>query len=109
MVEHIVESVHRLLLDNLPIRTNTTPSGWRTFDCPMCSDQRKRAGIIIGGPKISYHCFNCSFTTGWSPNPHLGRKYRDLADKMGADTKTIHGIQILLMQNSELLQNTETV
>jgi len=108
MVEHIVESVHRLLLDNLPIRTNTTPSGWRTFDCPMCSDRRKRAGIIIGGPKISYHCFNCSFTTGWSPNPHLGRKYRDLANKMGADTKTIHGIQILLMQNSELLQDTET-
>ncbi len=107
MVEHIVESVHRLLLDNLPIRTNTTPSGWRTFDCPMCSDTRKRAGIIIGGPKISYHCFNCSFTTGWSPNPHLGRKYRDLADKMGADSKTIHDVQISLMQNSDLLQDTE--
>ena len=32
MVEHIVESVHRLLLDNLTVRTNTTPRGWRTFD-----------------------------------------------------------------------------
>lgn len=108
MVEHIVESVHRLLLDNLPVRTNTTPSGWRTFDCPMCSDTRKRAGIITGGPKISYHCFNCSYTTGWSPTPHLGRKYRELADKLGADSKTIHDVQISLMQNSELLQDTDT-
>ena len=108
MVEHIVESVHRLLLDNLPIRTNTTPSGWRTFNCPMCSDSRKRAGIILGGPKISFHCFNCAFTTGWSPSPHLGRKYRELADKLGADSKTIHDVQISLMQNSELLQDTDT-
>lgn len=108
MVEHIVESVHKLLLDNLPIRTNTTPSGWRTFNCPMCSDSRKRAGIILGGPKISFHCFNCAFTTGWSPSPHLGRKYRELADKLGADSKTIHDVQITLMQNSELLEDTET-
>ena len=108
MVEHIVESVHRLLLDNLPVRTNTTPSGWRTFDCPMCSVTRKRAGIIQGGPKISYHCFNCSYTTGWSPNPHLGRKYRELAERMGADSREIHDVQITLMQNSDLLQDTET-
>jgi|TARA_R110001592_G_scaffold240864_1_gene501077 hypothetical protein len=74
----------------------------------MCSDTRKRAGIITGGPKISYHCFNCSYTTGWSPTPHLGRKYRELADKLGADSKTIHDVQISLMQNSELLQDTDT-
>ena len=107
MVEHIVESVHKLLLDNLPIRTNTTPSGWRTFNCPMCSDTRHRAGIILGGSKISFHCFNCAYTTGWSPSPHLGKKYRDLADKLGADSKTIHDVQITLMQNSELLEDTD--
>lgn len=107
MVEQIVESVHRLLLDNLPIRTNTTPSGWKTFDCPMCSDTRKRAGIILGGSKISFHCFNCAYTTGWSPSPHLGRKYRDLADRLGANSKTIHDVQITLMQNSELLEDND--
>tara|TARA_R110000803_G_scaffold209479_1_gene279194 strand:- start:22060 stop:23034 length:975 start_codon:yes stop_codon:yes gene_type:complete len=107
MVEHIVESVHKLLLDNLPIRTNITPSGWRTFNCPMCSDTRKRAGIILGGSKISFHCFNCTYTTGWSPSPHLGKKFRELADKLGADSKTIHDVQITLMQNSELLEVAE--
>ena len=107
MVEQIVESVHRLLLDNLPIRTNTTPSGWKTFDCPMCSDTRKRAGIILGGSKISFHCFNCAYKTGWSPSPHLGRKYRDLADRLGANSKTIHDVQITLMQNSELLEDND--
>jgi hypothetical protein len=52
-LDSIVESVHRLLVDNLPVRTTKTPSGWRTFDCPMCGDKRKRAGVITNASKIS--------------------------------------------------------
>ena len=48
-VDSIVEQVHRLLIDNLPVRSSKTPSGWTTFDCPMCSDTRKRAGVISIG------------------------------------------------------------
>ena len=107
MIEQIVESVHRLLVDNLPIKSNKTPSGWRTFDCPMCSDSRKRGGVITNGTKISYHCFNCGYTTGWSPAPHIGKKFRDLAEKLGADKKTIHDVQIELMKHSEELDTTD--
>lgn len=108
MLDIVVESVHRLLLDHLPVRTNRTPSGWTTFDCPMCSDKRKRAGIIQGGPKISYHCFNCGYTTGWAPNPYLGKKYKDLATQLGASSTDIHAVQISLMKNSEDLEDVES-
>ena len=74
-IDFLVEKVHRLLLDNLPVRTSKTPSGWITMDCPMCSDKRKRGGLITTGARISYNCFNCGFTTGWAPNPALGKKF----------------------------------
>ena len=106
-VDTVVEKVHRLLLDNLPIRTTRTPSGWMTFDCPMCNDRRKRAGIITSGAKISYNCFNCKYTTGWSPTPGLGKRYRDLATRLGADQKQIHAAQMDLLKYSEELENEE--
>lgn len=106
-IDTVVEKVHRLLLDNLPIRTTRTPSGWMTFDCPMCNDKRKRAGIITSGAKISYNCFNCKYTTGWSPTPGIGKRYRDLAIRLGADQKQIHDAQMDLLKYSEELENEE--
>lgn len=107
-LDSVVESVHRLLLDNLPIRTTKTPSGWRTFNCPMCTDKRKRAGIIITGAKLSYNCFNCGYTTGWSPSPHLGQKYKDLASRLGCNDDDIHSVQIELLRHKEELETSET-
>lgn len=107
MIDEIVYSVHNLLVSNLPIKTNKTPSGWITMDCPMCSDTRKRGGVITNGTKISYHCFNCNYTTGWSPSPHMGKKYKDLCEKLGATSTDIHAVQLDLLKNSEVL-STET-
>jgi hypothetical protein len=107
MLDTLIESVHKLILDNLPIRSNRTPSGWITFDCPMCNDKRKRGGAIIGGAKISFHCFNCGYTTGWSPAPHMGKKYKDLAERLGASTTDIHAVQVELMKHSEELENVD--
>lgn len=101
MIDAIVESVHSLITHNLPVRTNRTPSGWITFDCPMCSDKRSRGGVIESGAKISYHCFNCGYTTGWAMNPHLGKKFKDLAERLGASKQQIHQVQIDLLKNSE--------
>ena len=106
-IDNLVEQVHRLLLDHLPIRTTRTPSGWMTMDCPMCSDKRKRGGLITTGARISYNCFNCGFTTGWAPNPTLGKKYKELADKLGATTEEIHKTQIELLKYSEVLEQEE--
>ena len=103
-IDFLVEKVHRLLLDNLPIRTSKTPSGWNTMDCPMCSDKRKRGGLITTGAKISYNCFNCGYTTGWEPNPTLGKKYKDLATILGADQQEIHKVTIDLLKYAEDLE-----
>ena len=74
------------------------------MDCPMCTDKRKRGGLITTGAKISYNCFNCGFTTGWEPNPTLGKKYKQLATTLGADTQDIHKVTIELMKYSEELE-----
>lgn len=106
-LDSVIERVHRLLADNLPIRSSKTPSGWTTFNCVMCSDTRKRAGVIVTGPKISYHCFNCHYVTGWSPSPHISTKYRDLALKLGATQEQIHQTQVELLKHSEDLEDQE--
>lgn len=106
-IDYLVERVHRLLLDNLPIRTSRTPSGWTTLDCPMCNDKRKRGGIISSGARISYNCFNCNFSTGWAPGPGLGKKYKDLATKLGATQDEVHKVTIELLKNSEFLETEE--
>ncbi len=78
------------------------------MDCPMCTDKRKRGGLITTGAKISYNCFNCGFTTGWEPNPTLGKKYKQLATTLGADTQDIHKVTIELMKYSEELETEST-
>jgi len=105
----LVELVHRLLLDRIPLNSGKTSSGWVTFDCPMCSDKRKRAGVIQNNSKVSYHCFNCNFTTGWSPSPRLGGKYRKLCETLGASTKEIHEVVLSLMKHGDELDIDENV
>jgi hypothetical protein len=106
-LDSVVESTHRLVLDHLPIRTTKTPSGWITFDCPMCNDKRKRAGVITKAAKLSYHCFNCGYTTGWSPAPYIGQKYKELAARLGAGDDEIHKVQIELLKYKEELEEAE--
>ena len=107
-IDFLIERVHRLLLDNLPVKTSKTPSGWVTMNCPMCNDKRKRGGVICSGPKISFNCFNCNFKTGWAPNPTIGKKYKELVEKLGVDSKEVHQIQIELLKHSEQLEVEET-
>jgi len=106
-IDTLVEQVHRLLLDNLPVRTTRTPSGWNTMDCPMCSDKRKRGGLITTGARISYNCFNCGYTTGWVPGSGLGKKFKDLASILGASQDQVHKVQIELLKHSEILEAQE--
>lgn len=106
-VDSIVEQVHRLLVDNLPVRSNRTPSGWTTFDCPMCNDTRKRAGVISNGAKISFNCFNCGYKTGWGMNPYMGKKYKEVVTRLGATDADIHNVQMELLKVADELQEQD--
>lgn len=96
-INSVILAAHGLLLDHLPVRTRRTSSGWITFNCPLCGDKRKRAGVIQSGVRISYHCFNCSVKAGWAPFPSLSKKYRDLVQRLGASPEDVHKVTILLM------------
>lgn len=76
-------------------RTKRDSKGWIKGSGPCCvhngetPDKRGRAGLIIDKNRISFHCFNCSFSTGWSPGWHLGFKMRKLMTWIGIDENEI--------------------
>jgi len=74
----------------IPPKAKNSPSGWTSFNAPCChhrghrSDDKKRGGVRFDGVGFVYHCFNCGFTTGWSPGLPLGEKIKMLSKWMGA-------------------------
>jgi hypothetical protein len=94
----VIGRIHDLLMLHLPLGTKRSPSGWTSFSCPMCNDNRGRGGIKITGDSIGYNCFNCNYRAMYTPGPFLSQKYRDLAEAMGATKKSIHECQLLLMK-----------
>ena len=74
-------------------------------NCPMCSDKRKRGGVIQSNSKISYHCFNCGYTTGWAIK--LGGKYKKLVES-GVSPSDIHKVVLNPMKHGDALDRSET-
>lgn len=78
-------------------RLKTSPSGWMSFNAPCChhrghrTDTRKRAGVVLT-EGIIYNCFNCKFSTGWSPGSTLSPKFKTLLQWLGASDDTIKEI-----------------
>jgi hypothetical protein len=79
----------------IPSKSKNSPSGWTSFNAPCCHhrghrpDNKKRAGLRFDGPGFVYHCFNCGFTTGWSPGLSLGEKTKSLCKWLGASDDEI--------------------
>lgn len=75
-------------------RLKTSPSGWMSFNAPCChhrghrTDTRKRAGVVLT-EGIIYNCFNCKFSTGWTPGSTLSPKFKTLCQWLGANDDTI--------------------
>ena len=89
----ILEIVHDLFISGR--RTKKTPSGWLSGNAPCChhrghqQDKKGRGGIRFDNG-ISYHCFNCHFTTGWQPGRPLSQKFKKLCSWIGADEQLIN-------------------
>jgi len=79
----------------LPPRIKKTPSGWHSFNAPCCQhrghrqDTKSRAGVRFDNG-ISYHCFNCHYTTCWQPGWTISHKLKQLCHWMGADDSTVN-------------------
>lgn len=104
MLNDIIYSVHGLLLHHLPAKHTRTAGGWISFNCPVCAENRKRAGIITANTKISYNCFNCGYKTGWDRQGRLGFKYRKLATLLGASASEIQAVMFSLIKHAAVLE-----
>lgn len=100
----VVETV----LQYLPSKQKTSPSGWRSFNAPCCvhngetQDTKQRAGLISntdGG--VSYHCFNCGFKASWQPGRNLSYKMRKLLHWLNTPDEVINKLALDVMRENE--------
>jgi hypothetical protein len=77
------------ILEYLPAKRKTTPSGWISFNAVCCQhnggtkDTRSRGGLKPSEKGWSYHCFNCNYTASFILGRTLSYKARRLLSWMG--------------------------
>ena len=84
-------------------------SGWVSFNCPVCMlngqtrpDTRKRGGVRFpDNDSFQYNCFNCHFTTGWSPGKNLSGRAKMLFKSLGMQEADVQRLQLELMREKE--------
>jgi len=101
----------------IPTNWKTSSSGWTSGNCPMCThhgqtrpDTKGRGGFLFESDKFRYHCFNCGYTTGWSPGHQLSNNLKKLYSVFGVDSADIQRLQIELMRErdtAELLMSAK--
>lgn len=81
--------------ESLPPGLKATPSGWYSFNAPCCHhrghrrDTKRRAGVRFDNG-VSFHCFNCHYTTSWQPGRQLSFKFKQLCTWLGSDDADIN-------------------
>jgi Toprim-like len=100
------------LFNILPGKRRRTSSG-TNIDCPMCisrgearPDTKQRCGIRTDAfGNLIVNCFNCHFSTRWSPGMMLNRNVRDFLSNLGMSDLEIKKLNFTAWQYS---QNAET-
>lgn len=109
----MLDSIQQTVLQLLPARRKTGQNGWTSFNAVCCTqngetaDTRGRGGIKTNNGQISYHCFNCGYTTSFIPGRHLSFKFRKLLAWLGADDLTIRRLVIEAIRIKELFAPEE--
>lgn len=100
--------VQDFLRQHLPSQ-KVNPSGWVSFNCPVCTsngqarpDTKRRGGVRFpDSDSFQYNCFNCHFTTGWSPGKNLSSRVKQLFKGLGVSEADVQRLQIELMRENE--------
>jgi hypothetical protein len=96
------------ILDHLPARRRSTPSGWTSFDAACCEhngntrDTRQRGGVKSWDGGWSYHCFNCGYTASFQQGRNLSFKARRLLAWLGLDNLEIERINLESMRHRSI-------
>ena len=103
-----MNSIQTSITAALPAKRKQTPSGWISFDAPCCihngegADKRKRGGMMFNGDgTISYHCFNCGYTTSYVPGRNISYKMRKLLGWLGMPDSEITRISLEALKLKE--------
>lgn len=102
------------LITLLPGQRKRSSNGSVNIDCPMClsrgearPDTKKRCGIrTFADGSIYIHCFNCNFSTRWSPGAMINRNVRHFLSNIGVNDLEIKKLNFTAWQ---LAQNIESV
>jgi hypothetical protein len=109
----MLDSIQQTVLQLLPVRKKTGQNGWTSFNAPCCThngetaDTRGRGGIKTNNGQISFHCFNCGYTSSFIPGRHLTFKFRKLLSWLGADDLTIRKLVIDAVRLKDLVAPEE--
>lgn len=109
----MLDSIQQTVLQLLPARRKTGQNGWISFNAPCCihngesADTRGRGGVKTNNGQISYHCFNCGYTTSFIPGRHLSFKFRKLLAWLGADDLTVRRLVIDAVRLKDLVAPEE--
>lgn len=82
------------ILSYLPAKRKATPSGWVSFNCPLCGEKRGRGGLKATDQGWSYHCFNCSVTGSFVLGRSLSFKARLLLQKLNVPEQDIEYLNL---------------
>lgn len=111
----MITAIHDAVLQLLPAKRKSSPSGWISFNAPCCvyngesADKRNRGGVKTNTEgSVSYHCFNCNFKASYVPGRSLSYKFRKLLGWLGASDNEVHKLVIDAVRIKELV-NPEDV
>jgi DNA primase len=95
----------------VPVNWNTNPTGWTSGNCPMCvtngqprPDTKGRGGFYFDEEKFQYHCFNCQYSTGWSPGHRINDRLKRLLQKFGAEERDVQRLQLELLKEQDVAE-----
>ena len=96
------------ILDHLPAKRKTSPSGWISFNAVCCHhngdspDRRQRGGIKATEQGWSYHCFNCGYTASFIIGRSLSYKARKLLTWLGMQEREIDLINLESLRHKSI-------
>lgn len=100
-----MNEIQSTVLNLLPPKRKTTPSGWISFNAICChhngekSDTRSRGGIHTeSSGSWHYHCFNCGFKAGWSPGKLLSTNTKKLFRWLGLGDSDINKLGLVALK-----------
>jgi hypothetical protein len=109
----MLDSIANAVVQLLPVKRKSGQNGWTSFNAPCCvhngetADTRSRGGVKTINGQISYHCFNCGYTSSFIPGRHLTFKFRKLLQWLGADDLTVRRLVIDAVRLKDLVAPEE--